>query len=287
MSDASDLDPTPVPARQADTLKEDADVEIHKPKPVHSWRELLSEIGVVVIGVCIALAAEQAVEWVHWREQAANARSIISGEIAANIQDSIDIMRGNACTERRLDQLEGILATAAKTAQLPPLGEINQPPARLFGHGAWDSFVASQAASHLDRVDLAAMGTHYAYGEQFSKVQQEMIDAWNTLEAIVGPGRPTDAQEIAALQVRVSQARGLNRELALLSTRMLDASTQQIAFSQSDAANIKAEFQTDLKLPICGPMGRIPNAYGQGFGSATIGDVDAAIKNPPKLKLNN
>jgi hypothetical protein len=42
-------------------------VEFHKPKPVHNWRELLTEIGVVVIGVCIALAAEQAVEWWHWR----------------------------------------------------------------------------------------------------------------------------------------------------------------------------------------------------------------------------
>jgi hypothetical protein len=52
MSDATE---TPPP--------EEPPVEIHKPKPVHSWRELLTEIGVVVIGVCIALAAEQTVEY--------------------------------------------------------------------------------------------------------------------------------------------------------------------------------------------------------------------------------
>jgi N-acyl homoserine lactone hydrolase len=38
-------------------LPEEPPMEIHKPKPVHSWRELLTEIGVVAIGVAIALAA--------------------------------------------------------------------------------------------------------------------------------------------------------------------------------------------------------------------------------------
>ena len=33
-------------------------MDIHKPKPVHNWRELLTEIGTIVIGVLIALAAE-------------------------------------------------------------------------------------------------------------------------------------------------------------------------------------------------------------------------------------
>lgn len=260
-------------------------MEIHKPKPVHSWRELLTEIGVVVIGVCIALAAEQTVEWVHWRHQAAEARSVVSGEIASNIAGSIDIMRGKDCTEARLDALEAMLAAAAQTGRLPPLGEINQPPARLFIHGAWDSFVASQAASHLDSAELANIGDHYAYGDQATRVQQEMLDAWSGLEALVGPGRATDAREIAALQNQISQARGLNRELVLLSMRMVDASTQDIAFSKADAASIRDEYKTDLQLPICGRLGRVPTAYGQGFGAATIGLVDASLKNPPKLKV--
>ena len=56
-------------------------MEIHKPKPVHSWRELLTEIGVVVIGVAIALAAEQAVEWLHWQHRVADARAAILIEV--------------------------------------------------------------------------------------------------------------------------------------------------------------------------------------------------------------
>ncbi|MBV9549476.1 MAG: hypothetical protein JO256_07365, partial [Alphaproteobacteria bacterium] len=60
-------------------------MEIHKPKPIHNWRELLTEIGVVVIGVCIALAAEQTVEALHAHERAAVVRANIRTEIAYNL----------------------------------------------------------------------------------------------------------------------------------------------------------------------------------------------------------
>jgi hypothetical protein len=42
---------------------QDPPMDIHKPKPVHSWRELLTEVGVIVIGVSIALAGGQTMEW--------------------------------------------------------------------------------------------------------------------------------------------------------------------------------------------------------------------------------
>src|SRR3954465_7588340 len=59
-------------------------MDLHKPKPVRSWRELLTEISIIVLSVCIALAAEQAVEWAHWRNEVANARTAIFAEVRAN-----------------------------------------------------------------------------------------------------------------------------------------------------------------------------------------------------------
>jgi hypothetical protein len=29
-------------------------MEIHKPKPIHNWREFLKEVGIIVPGVCFA-----------------------------------------------------------------------------------------------------------------------------------------------------------------------------------------------------------------------------------------
>ena len=41
------------------------EMHIHKPKAAHSLREFLSEISIIVVGIAIALAGEQAVEAVH------------------------------------------------------------------------------------------------------------------------------------------------------------------------------------------------------------------------------
>ena len=44
-------------------------MDIRKPKAIRNWREMLTEVGTIVLGVSIALAAEQGVEYIHWRNQ--------------------------------------------------------------------------------------------------------------------------------------------------------------------------------------------------------------------------
>jgi hypothetical protein len=44
-------------------------MDIHKPKPVHSWREFFSEIIVIVTGIVIALRGRKVVEAIHWHHK--------------------------------------------------------------------------------------------------------------------------------------------------------------------------------------------------------------------------
>lgn len=44
-------------------------MHVHLPKPLHGWREFAGEVGIVVIGVLLALGAEQAIEALHHRAQ--------------------------------------------------------------------------------------------------------------------------------------------------------------------------------------------------------------------------
>src|ERR1700759_1603280 len=56
-------------------------MDIHKPKPWHGLREFLKEFGTIVLGVLVALGAEQAVEWLHWRHEAHVAREAIAFDL--------------------------------------------------------------------------------------------------------------------------------------------------------------------------------------------------------------
>ena len=38
-------------------------MHVHLPKPLRGWREFIGEVGIIVIGVLIALAADQIAEF--------------------------------------------------------------------------------------------------------------------------------------------------------------------------------------------------------------------------------
>jgi hypothetical protein len=44
-------------------------MHFHLPKPLHGWRAFAGEVGIIVIGVLIALSAEQFAEYLHNRAQ--------------------------------------------------------------------------------------------------------------------------------------------------------------------------------------------------------------------------
>ena len=60
-------------------------MEVHTPKVAHSWRAFAVEIGTIVIGVLIVLAAEQAVEAIHNRHVAEEARRNVRAEAALDL----------------------------------------------------------------------------------------------------------------------------------------------------------------------------------------------------------
>ena len=257
-------------------------MEIHKPKPIHSWRELLTEIGVVVIGVGIALAAEQGVEWLHWHTRVAEARVVIATELSGNLQGAIMRLRTESCTERRLDQLAVILDGAGKSGSLPPVGDLGLPPRGLWwGNGAWESVVASQTATHFPSQQLAQISSLYKMIQRVEDFDLREIQDWRDLYTIVGPGRRLDAPSEAALRQVLSNARHDTRVLASLGGSVMTLlKGTGISFSRQDLAAIAdAENQPltqvaangPMVAQLCGPIGAVPATYGQ----ATLGHVRA------------
>ena len=112
-------------------------------KPVRNWSDFFKEVGTIVLGVCIALAAEQTVEYFHWRNQVAQARQALRAEIAA-IDEFYALRIAIApCMDRRLDKVDqAIRAIAAgffSLARVVYIGLILYASANVFfGAADWD-----------------------------------------------------------------------------------------------------------------------------------------------------
>jgi hypothetical protein len=251
-------------------------MDIRKPKLIHNWREFFKEVGTIVLGVSIALAAEQGVEYFHWRSEVAQARAAIAREMMSNVNNAIGRLRTKDCTERRLDQLAVILDSASRTGNLPPVGAIGAPPRRRWISGAWDSVMASQVATHFPRHQLFALGRLYSYVVAANDRGTEENDVWSNLNAMVGPGRRLDPVSEAELRKTLGLARAYNRNFAISAMVILrDQKNLNLPYSEDDLKAIAAARREPLSRtqitftymnPLglsCQPIGAVPDHYGQ------------------------
>jgi hypothetical protein len=246
-------------------------MEIHKPKPIHSWREFLTELGTIVLGICIALTAEEVLVWNHWRIQVREARAVIASEMTYNLVGAIARARAVECVENRLDSLSEILDEAARTGRLPPVGQIGVPPLHRWESGAWESVVASQTAVHFPPEQLAALAKLYKMVQRAENFNAEEIQAWNELSMMVGPGRALDSSA-ETLRRALTRARGMARYMATAGRFITtQAASLNLPFSPDELQQLDdvetrpltgIQPRGDVAATfICEPIGSVPLRY--------------------------
>lgn len=125
-------------------------MEIHKPKPFHSWGELLYEILIIVIGVLIALGLEQFADALRWRYKVAQAEQNMRIEVARDRTNAAQYAILTSCADAYLDRMQSDLLRH-DTADLARLYELGEPfISEAWTATAWDAAVASQIGDHMD-----------------------------------------------------------------------------------------------------------------------------------------
>lgn len=98
------------------------------PKPVHGWRGFIGEVGIIVVGVLIALGAEQLVETVNERRIAGETREAIRTEFNQNLTGMALRRKSEPCIARRLSELRQILITWGRTGNFDTPQWVAQAP---------------------------------------------------------------------------------------------------------------------------------------------------------------
>jgi hypothetical protein len=89
------------------------------PKPLHGWRQFAGEVGVIVLGVLIALAAGQVVEWAHWRHQ----QHDVLERLFQEARSDVAVLRNRRDSLRVTAQREADFATTLTSGSCPPESE--------------------------------------------------------------------------------------------------------------------------------------------------------------------
>ncbi len=195
-------------------------MEIHKPKPFHNWREFTKEYLIIVLGVITALLGEQAVENLHDRARATEARASIREEIARNLGYMNVREASEACMGKRLDEVDGLIAAYASDHATPEPLWIGQPITFIMLDGKYKAAIQSGAVSLFDDGEQAAYASLYAMFVTYWEQSQKEMSNWADLRALEKRPPPSPTLDWQ-LRSAVQQARltrygvTLTRQVAL------------------------------------------------------------------------
>lgn len=156
------------------------------PRPLHGWRIFAGEVGVIVLGVLLALGAQQAVEEIQIRSDVREFRRTIDHEIGLNLYVYEVRSRGSACNEKRIRDLIDWVKSAQDGQELPQI--VPGPPIMLSPYrSAWDNRDGT-VFSHVPAKTRQKYAEFYDELENnWDKANRE-LDAWFAIQRFAIPG---------------------------------------------------------------------------------------------------
>jgi len=230
-------------------------MDIHKPKAVANLKEFLAEVGIIVLGVLIALGSEQAVEALHWSHKLERAELPLNGEIHDLYVTSAERVAAEGCLNRRLDQLEARILAAkdrwsaeARPVAGPAAGMAAEPyhtPYRIWGDSVWRSIEAEGLGSHLS--PKKRLGLSFVYNEAAHAREENALE-WRegARFSILNRPVPVDPTTRAQLLALIQTERQENKLLTIMARQMLDrVQADKLLEPMPTPAEVKAELARD------------------------------------------
>ncbi len=191
------------------------------PKPLHGWREFAGEVGIIVIGVLIALGAEQLVERAHQQQEAARTERVIRNEIGLNLGRLKSRMAIYPCVRRRIDELQKRIDDTSSTPDFATPSWVGRPQYWTFLNSRWDAESQAGGAALVDPGRLSDYGIMYNRMQNLlNEMDAEQTD-WAKLRTLEHLHR-LDGASALQFNVTLQDARYRNWRLALVTLQLFD-----------------------------------------------------------------
>jgi hypothetical protein len=218
-------------------------VDSHRPRPFQNVRDFAEEVGTIVLGVLIALAAEQALSDYNWRQEVAVVQDSLNDELSDTLFAAMERVKIADCQKRTLDRLDQIADESRGTLVIKATPVRRN---RIWGSAAWEAAVASGAVAQMRHDDRNTYANLFSYVQLFRDLNLRQQELWATIDAYRRPRPLTDTSRERFVET-VSQLRSLT-------ATMNAAADQFVARAKPLHIKLSAEDQQDLRQPLQCPM---------------------------------
>ncbi len=223
---------------------------LRKLKPLHGWRIFAGEVGIIVLGVLIALGAEQAVRKFNQRAEVRELREAVDKEIGFGIGAYQSRLSQERCLQSRLQELERWLQgwRAGKPQNL--IGPILAPLSGPANTNVWES----REPAVMSEMPLELKLAYGSIYDEFSNNEVQRLDERMTWLALAEYDGATalDNASMMRLQGLITRARWRARNLMQNTARIAEVAHDmgiEPLPDPLDAAQVVAMCQPILPKP--------------------------------------
>ena len=153
-------------------------------KPLRGWREFAGEVGIIVLGVIIALGAQQLAQEVTNRTAAKQARSAIRSELQVNMARLASRAAIRPCVERRLAEIQALLDKTGQGGEFATPQWVGRPQYWTMQTARWDALAQAGRAALLGDDELAQYSQLYHWMRNISSEMQVEQSDWAKLRTL-------------------------------------------------------------------------------------------------------
>jgi len=151
------------------------------PKPLHGWREFIGEVGIIVLGVLIALGAEQVIENLHWRNEVKQTRQALDAELGHDFA-SFDYRIGiRPCVQERLSEFQDIIDRERRGQRVHLKRDFFSPITESLRFAIWDA-ASGDAKSRMPLKVKLQYAMLYDIFQSYEKLREADGRYWGQLE---------------------------------------------------------------------------------------------------------
>ena len=190
------------------------------PQPLHGWREFAGEVGVIVLGVLMALGAQQLVQDWQWRIDTRATREALGREAADNLAAALQRSQQQPCVEQRLKEIAAIFAAHKAGTPIQIRKPIGRPVSYYGRTDTWQVEIASQSLSHMALDEKLAFAKAFGDYENLNNVLRLEQESWLRLNVLNDPDQ-LEPGDWPPLRQAYAQAQSLSARLQIITGDIL------------------------------------------------------------------
>jgi len=152
-------------------------MDIHAPNgPISSWREVFTHLGIVTVGILIALSLEGCVEWKHHRDLAKEAHENLTAEIRDNRTELENSIRQLPGTEKQvraiIDHIDAVDTEKKKSDSIELRYSFDDAH---LANASWTTAQTTGALSFMKYDDVKKFSAVYDLQREYVDLQRDLI----------------------------------------------------------------------------------------------------------------